>query len=43
MSPIDTSGIKPGLRVDTDRAGAEVRDGKTNESGTTVSAAPQTL
>lgn len=40
MSPIDTSGIKPGLRVDTDRAGAEVRDGKTNESGTTVNAAP---
>jgi negative regulator of flagellin synthesis FlgM len=40
MSPIDTSGIKPGMRVDTDRTDAGIRGGTTNEAGATAKAAP---
>lgn len=40
MSPIDTSGIKSGIRVGIDRPDTEVRGGTTNESGTNVKMTP---
>ena len=43
MSPIDTSGIKPGVRIDSERHDSRVRDGDNEAAKGTLPKRPDTV